>query len=689
MIFLLGKKRIDKSSENSVDLDEKYEMDEETRTDYDEINIDDVLAEFSDIKGTSSDDSSWEESECDDVQQTDEEIQYFDDIKRSDTFCADEDVGETFFDIEETDVSFGGEKHKKRGRASKFAETFDTLTRSELFEDKNTEQCLETRTVQEIIKENSKLSKILAFRSACLFVLSLLSCYLAFSEPIGLYLPEIFSYVLHPFRYLFLTVFFQVCAMLLSVDVLSRGLSKLFTLKADLESAIAFSCFATLIHAVTIMLAPHWRGWLPYSCVSVVLLFVTIFGKWLGTRALCRVCKIVQGTGKPNVVHVENIFGELGIIRRNASDAKSFVAHINDRDASTVFWKILSPITIVGSLVFAGISSFGTGTPEHFFWALSGISSVSVPFFAMFSFFLPFSVTVKSLSGLGAAISGWYSATNLSKKANVIVRDEDIFPKGTVILHGLKVLGEFDLEKTIAYTASIIGETKSGLGIVFSDLLKSRYGKAEKVKSFVCHETGGIEGRIETDTVLVGTYAFMLRCGIQMSSVNPAQNSVFIAINNQLAGVFNINYKANADVERALHALVKKKIPVVLAVRDFNLLPTMVEKTFGLKDGVLEYPEIEQRMDLSEEEQFLNSDAVAIVARNGLFPVSSAVIASKKLRTATIRNVILTTACSLIGMILMFCLTFIQKPILITPHTVLAYITLWCLPVYLLSLRVR
>ena len=138
-----------------------------------------------------------------------------------------------------------------------------------------------------------------------------------------------------------------------------------------------------------------------------------------------------------------------------------------------------------------------------------------------------------------------------------------------------------------------------------------------------------------------------------------------------------------------MHALVKKKIPVVLAVRDFNLLPTMVEKTFGLKDGVLEYPEIEQRMDLSEEEQFLNSDAVAIVARNGLFPVSSAVIASKKLRTATIRNVILTTACSLIGMILMFCLTFIQKPILITPHTVLAYITLWCLPVYLLSLRVR
>lgn len=684
---MLDKKRIDKSSDDNISTDDLYEIGEEFKDVGDEINLDDVLAEFSNMEETENDASSFDAVETVAARETDKDVHFFDEEK-SDLY--DIKVGEDdLADIEDIDVSFEEEKHKKRSRASKFAETFDTLTRSELFEDKESAQNLETRTVQEIIKENSKLSKILAFRSVCLFVLSLLSCYLAFAEPLGLYLPEIISYIVHPFRYLFLTVLFQVCAMLVSVDVLSRGLSKLFTLKADLESAIAFSCFATLIHTVTIMLAPQWRGWLPYSCVSVVLLFVTIFGRWLQTRALCRVCKIVQATGHPNVVHIENIFGELGIIRRNAPDAKSFIAHINDSDASTVFWRILAPITIVGSIVFAVISSFGTETPEHFFWALSGISSVSVPFFAIFSFCLPFSVTVKSLSGLGAAISGWYSATNLSKKANVIVRDEDIFPKGTIVLHGLKVLGEFSLEKIIAYAASVIGETKSGLSVVFSDLLKSRYGNTEKVKNFVCHETGGIEAVIGNDEVLIGTYAFMLRYGIQISSANLAQNSVFIAINNRIAGVFNINYKANADVERALHALVKKKIPVVLAVRDFNLLPTMVERTFGLKDGVLEYPEIEQRIDLSEEEQFLNSDAVAIVARNGLFPVSSAVIASKKLRSATIRNIILTTACSLIGMILMFCLTFIQKPVLITPHTVLAYIILWCLPVYLLSLRVK
>ncbi len=680
------KKRKDIASMDMLEQDVFDEADAEFDTD--EISLDEVLAEFSDEKKqeTETKDFSKESSALDDEMDIGRTMHFFDVERRKRDlygFIEDDSHEETITDtVVDTKI-------KKKSRASKFAETFDTLTRSELFEDKDVNQNLETRSVAEIIKENSKLSKILAFRSVSLLILSLLSCYLAFAEPLGLYLPSIISYVSHPFRYLFATVFFQICAMLFAVDVLSRGVSKLFTLKPDIESAIAFSSFATLAHAVTIMAAPHWRGWLPYSCISVVLLFVTIFSKWLGTRALCRICKIVQATQQPSVVYIENIFGEMGIIRRKAADSKSFVAHINDRDASTNFWKLLSPIIIVASIAFAAISSFGTDTPEHFFWALSGISCVSVPFFAMLSFFLPFSVTVKSLSGLGAAISGWYSATNLSKKASVIVRDEDIFPKGSIVLHGLKVLGDIPLEKTIAYTASVIGETKSGLSVVFSDLLKSTYGKKENVNNLKYHETGGLEAEIGKDTVLIGTSGFLLRSGVQVPIGTLAQNAVFIAINQRIAGVFNINYKANADVERALHALVKKKTPVVLAVRDFNLLPTTVERIFALKDGSLEYPEVEQRVDLSEEEQFVNNDAVAIVARNGLYPVSSAVIASKKLRGATIRNIILTTASSLIGMILMFYLTFIQKPVLITPHTVFVYITLWCIPVYLLSLRVK
>ena len=180
----------------------------------------------------------------------------------------------------------------------------------------------------------------------------------------------------------------------------------------------------------------------------------------------------------------------------------------------------------------------------------------------------------------------------------------------------------------------------------------------------------------------------MLRSGVRVGACS-TKNAVFVAINKEAAGVFNINYKANIEVERALHIMVKKKIPVVLAVRDFNLLPMMVENTFDLPDSSLEYPEIEQRVDLSSDEQFVNDDACAVITRSGLYPFSASVLAAKKLRAATVRNICLTALSAICGMLLMFYLTFVQKPVLIPPHTVFVYMMMWMLPTYLLSAKVK
>ncbi len=597
--------------------------------------------------------------------------------------------GGVYGDMKLEDDTIVRKPHADKKRISKLAETFDTFTQSELFEDKNSVSILETRSASEIIKENQKISRLLGLRTICLLVISVILCYLAFSAPLGWYVPPIIAYINHPFRYLFITAFFQILAMLISIDVLSNGLGRMFKLKPCADSAIAFSSFASLAHVITIMAAPGWRGWLPYSSISALSLFFAILSKWLKTRAITRVCKTAVAAKQPSGIYVENMYGQMNVIKQSCEDVSSFVSHINDKDSSQTFWTFLAPIVIVSSIVFAGVSSFGTKTPEHFFWALAAISSVSTPFFALMSFSLPFSVVAKSLGSIGVAISGWYSVTRLSKKTNLVVGDSDLFPKGTITLHGLKILGAYSLEQTISYAASMISETRSGLVDVFTDLLKSRYGETVAVSNLRYHESGGIEAEIGGDVVLMGSGGFMLRSGVRLSSGTNIKNAVYIAINSQPAGVFNINYKGNDDVGRALYMLVKKKIPVILAVRDLNLLPMMVEKTFNLPDGVLEYPEIEQRIDLSSEEQFISGDICAVITRSGLSPFAAAVEGAKKLRKATFRNICLSTACALIGMLVVFYLTFMQRPILLTPHTVFIYLMLWLVPAYLLSIRVK
>ena len=578
---------------------------------------------------------------------------------------------------------------EKKHTVSSFAETFDTFTRSELFEDKSTSAELDERTVEEILAENSKVSKLLGFRVILLFFLSVVSCYLAFADPLSWYMPSVISYISHPFRYLFITVSVQVLAMLLTVDIISRGVGRLCRLHPNVESAIAFSSFATLAHVVSVMAAPHWHGWLPYSCISVITLFFALYGKWLNAKAVRRICRTVRSAKLPEQVHIENGDYETDIVRRTAEDTHSFISHLDDKDASRTFWTYLSPVVIISSIVFAAIASFGTKTPEHFFWVLSGVSCVSTPFFAMLSFALPFSITEKSLSSIGAAISGWYSASNLSRRGNFVITDRDIFPKGTVQLHGLKVLGKYPLEQTISYAASIIAETKSGLCDVFSDLLKSNYANTTEVRSLKYHESGGVEAEIGEDKVLVGNAGFILRSGIQLNSGTNTRNAVFIVINGEPAGVFNLKYKVNSEIERALHILIRKRIPVVLAVRDFNLTPAMLEETFNLKSGYLDYPEIEQRLALSDEDKYIRNDALAVITRSGIQPVAATLLAAKKLRRATIRNICLTTAASVIGMLLMFYLMFMQKPILVTPHTVFVYMMLWFVSTFMMSLRVK
>ena len=231
------------------------------------------------------------------------------------------------------------------------------------------------------VSPRQKISKLLGLRSIALLILSIFSCYIAFAAPLNWFMPTFISYIAHPFRYLFLTAFLQILAMLLSVDVISKGLSKLFSLHPNLDSVIAFSTFASLIHVVTIMAAPHWKGWLPYSSISVLTLFFVIYGKWIYTRAICRACKTVKSAKFPSTVHITNRYNEVNIVKQETSDTASFVAHINDKDALQTFWSFVSPILIVGTVVFAAVASLGTGSPEHFFWALAAISSVSTPFF--------------------------------------------------------------------------------------------------------------------------------------------------------------------------------------------------------------------------------------------------------------------------------------------------------------------
>lgn len=524
-------------------------------------------------------------------------------------------------------------------------------------------------------------------RALMLFLVCLPVCYLAFAPQMGWPLPGFLTYGEHPFRFVLALAVAQCAAMALSFDVIASGIRSLCKLSPTMESAVAFASLASLAHAIAALCQHGVSVSQPYCAISCITLFFTTYGLYLRGKARLRACKTAGAVKEPTGVFAKEWYGDSNVFKHKVEDQETFVGHLTARDGAARFWSFFSTMVIVASVTFASVSSFGIGKPGNFLWSLAAVSSLSAPFFVMLCYAQPFAVICKKLTGFGAAIAGWYAAQELSGEQNVIIRDADLFPNGCVGLHGLKVFGSHSLEKTLAYTTSIIKESRSGLYKVFAELLKSQFGKTERVYNLKYHESGGVEAEVQGDRVLLGTAGFMLRMGIRVSENANVKNAIFIAVNAELAGVYNVTYKINPEVQNGLFAIIRRKLKPVLAAIDFNLTPVMVEKEFQLPMGSIEYPNIEERLDLSSEDQIIDKDPCAMVARGGFAPFAYSILAARRLRSSTVRNVLLSAACAVIGMLLMFYLAFVGSVAAATPYNVFVYLALWTLPAFIISHR--
>lgn len=569
----------------------------------------------------------------------------------------------------------------------------------------------------DFVKREEKRVKWQKKRAILLFLLCLPMCYLMATAQLGWPMLSVAEYALHPFRFVLALTAMQCVAMLLAYDVVIKGIRGFTLLRPNAESAVIFANFASLLHAIVSLINHGVNIAIPYCAISCVTLFFAVCGMYLKNRAFLRACKTAGATKEPVGIFVKDFYGDRNVFKHNIEDRETFVGHLTAQDGADRFWSYFASIVIVASLVFAAVASYGTGNGERFIWGLAAISSLSAPFFVMHCYAHPFAIVCKKLTDIGAALAGWYAAQELTGDLRVILRDTDIFPHGYVKLHGLKVYGNHSLEKTLAYTTSIIKESRSGLYKVFAELLKSQFGKTEKVYGLKYHESGGVEAEVNGDKVFLGTAGFMLRMGLRVSESANVKNAIFIAINSEVAGVYNVTYKVNSEVQNGFEAMKRRRIRLVLATIDFNLTPMMVETQFGLMEGKrlkkrkrrkkdknitsysedwsraafsesdLIYPEIEKRLDLSSEEQTLDRDPCAVVSRGGFAPMAFSIIAAARLRRATKRNIFLSAVSALIGMLLMFYLVFCGSVTAATPHNVFIYMMLWTIPAYIVSKR--
>ncbi len=172
---------------------------------------------------------------------------------------------------------------------------------------------------------------------------------------------------------------------------------------------------------------------------------------------------------------------------------------------------------------------------------------------------------------VGAAIAGLDGVT-ATGGSGILLNDTDFFPPGCVSLNGIKIFGDFPVDKVVSDTATLIRDAGCGLDKLFHDLLRAQGCVYRRASDFCVYE-GGLSAVIRDQQVLVGSASFMHLMEITLPQGLNVKNAVFCAIDGELAGIFALNYTLHGALEPSLNSPIRNRVTPVMATRDFNLIP--------------------------------------------------------------------------------------------------------------------
>lgn len=537
----------------------------------------------------------------------------------------------------------------------------------------------------ELAKRYSKGLSKMKFRIQVLFALCVVLLYLTIAADGTLPLPQFFQVETRVTAAILLWGLGVAC--LLGLDVLWLGITAPKRGRLGAHTLTVCSVAATLLDNIWYCLVGR-DGLLPFSALASCSILACLWGLYDRKKGLAKACETASLSASPYRVTLDSDKWEgRSAFAKESGTAEQFGAQIQSPDGAQRIQQVVVPLVFIAAVLFALIASAGRLHPERILWCLSVALTAGAPLAGMLAYSQPFLRLTKRLSGT-VALAGWDGVLSMEGDANILLKDDDLFPVGSVKSQGIKTFNGTPLERVTGCTASMIQASGSGLTKLFSDLVHIQGGFFRRVDSMHYHEAGGLVATIRGEQVMIGTAGFMTVMHIPLQQGEYVKEAIFCAINGQLQAIFSLKYEQPRRIRSALQSLIRAGVKPVLVTRDFNITPAMLHRRFQLPTNKMEYPEIKRRYELSDPGQEHNPVLGALVRRDGLGPFTEAIIGARRLRMVVRLNNILTILASVVGLVLAFYLTFIGAFLSLSSLNMLLFLLLWLVPNLLISVTV-
>ena len=464
------------------------------------------------------------------------------------------------------------------------------------------------------------------------------------------------------------------------LDVLWLGITAPFRGRPGMHTITALAVIATAADGLYSAFVGR-DGPVPFAAMALAGLFFAMIGAYQKKMALYMSCRTVAGAAQPYRVTLDEAkWKNMPAFCKEVGTARDFGSQVQGPDGSERIYRVCVPVLIAAAVVAAVVASVGRGRPGMFTWCLSAILVACAPFNGLMAYGYPYLRITRRLERSGAVLAGWDGVDSMTGKANILIKDEDLFPEGSINVKSIKRSEDVSLEKLTGCTASMLRSAGSGLYHIFDSELRRQGGFYRRVDDLQCYEAGGLSADIRGEQVLVGTSGFMTVMGIVLEGGLKVKKAVYCVINRRLQGIFFLVYEMSHYAKSAMTALVRGGVRPVLVTRDFNVIPSMLQTNFDLPVEEMEYPPIDRRRELSEPGQPHNAVLGALLTREGMGAYSDAVIGARRLHTVVRCNAILAVVASVAGLVMAFLLTTLLAFDSLSPLTLLVFLLLWAVP---------
>ncbi|MCL2539758.1 MAG: hypothetical protein FWE66_05410, partial [Oscillospiraceae bacterium] len=291
-----------------------------------------------------------------------------------------------------------------------------------------------------------------------------------------------------------------------------------------------------------------------------------------------------------------------------------FLAHSKSRDG--INSAVSLPVSILFFLTIAcGIAIYFR--TRDIFPAVQAVGLAAVlitPFTATLTSALPIDSMQKTLARIGCVVPGFSAADAVVGSNCVVLEGRELFPRGNVLLHGIKTFDRERIDRAILYAASVLIQSCDTMSHMFLNVIQNKTEMLYDVDNIIFEDGLGFSCWVDKTRILIGTRELLESRDIDVPSrdyenrytKSSSRDAIYLAVSGKLYAMFVVSYAPGAEVERAMRGFDREGIGVLVRTRDFNITAEKISRIYKVPRAMISIVEDHDMEELAKKTAYTN-----------------------------------------------------------------------------------